>query len=79
MITLLKYQPSGKRGAHSPPETPHCLQNPKWPPVGPKMANGVWKGVYLEVFGRSKQLSLNKFFGPSTHSMRKGRLNSTPL
>ena len=28
------------------PATPHCLQNPKWPPVGPKMADGVWKGVY---------------------------------
>ena len=25
------------------------------------------------VFGRSKQLSLNKFFDPSTPSMRKGR------
>ena len=23
----------------------HRLQNPKWPPVGPKMADGVWKGV----------------------------------
>ena len=22
------------------------LQNPKWPPGGPKMAEGVWKGVY---------------------------------
>ena len=22
------------------------LQNSKWPPGGPKMANGVWKGVY---------------------------------
>ena len=33
------------------------------------MAEGVWKGV----FGRSKQLSLNKFFDPSTPSMRKGR------
>ena len=22
------------------------LQNPKWPPGGPKMADGVWKGVY---------------------------------
>ena len=32
------------------------------------MADGVWKG-----FGRSKQLSLNKFFDPSTPSMRKGR------
>ena len=30
------------------------------------MAEGVWKG-------RSKQLSLNKFFDPSTPSMRKGR------
>ena len=37
------------------------------------MAEGVWKGVYLQVFGRSKQLSLNKFFDPSTPSMRKGR------
>ena len=26
-----------------------------------------------KVFGRSKQLSLNKFFDPSTPSMRKGR------
>ena len=28
----------------------HCMQrlkNPKWPPGGPKMANGVWKGAYL--------------------------------
>ena len=33
------------------------------------MANGLWKGV----FGRSKQLWLNKFFDPSTPSMRKGR------
>ena len=36
------------------------------------MADGVWKGVY-QVFGHSKQLSLNKFFDPSTPSMRKGR------
>ena len=36
------------------------------------MAEGDWKGVYLQVFGRSKQLSLNKFFDPSTPSMRKG-------
>merc|ERR1711954_388923 len=49
----------------------HRLQNPKWPPGGPKMADGVWKGVY--VFGHSKQLSLNKFFDLSTPSMRKGR------
>ena len=52
---------------------PHRLQNPKWPPGGPKMADGDWKGVYLLVFGHSKQLSLNKFFDPSTPSMRKGR------
>ena len=36
------------------------------------MANGVRKGVYHEEFGRSKQLSLNKVFDPSTLSMRKG-------
>ena len=36
------------------------------------MANGVSKGVYPYVFGRSHQLSLNKFFDPSTPSMRKG-------
>ena len=35
------------------------------------MSEGVWKGVYPQVFGRSKQLSLNKFFDPSTPSMRK--------
>ena len=35
------------------------------------MANGVWKGVYPQVFGRFRQLSLNKFFDPSTPSMRK--------
>ena len=49
------------------------LQNLKWTLVGPKMAKGVWKGVYPQVFGRSRQLSLNKFFDPSTPSMRKGR------
>ena len=37
------------------------------------MADGVWKGAYPSVFGHSKQLSLNKFFDPSTPSMRKGR------
>ena len=34
-------------------------------------ANRVWKSVYSYVFGHSKQLSLNKFFDPSTPSMRK--------
>ena len=36
------------------------------------MAEGVWKGDYPKVFGRSRQLSLNKFFDPSTPSLRKG-------
>ena len=35
------------------------------------MADGVWKGVYPKVLGRSRQLSLNKFFHPSAPSMRK--------
>ena len=35
------------------------------------MADGVWKGVYPQVLGRSRQLSLNKFFDPSAPSMRK--------
>ena len=37
------------------------------------MADGVWKGVQPQVIGHFKQLSLNKFFDPSTPSMRKGR------
>ena len=37
------------------------------------MADGVRKGVYSLVFGRSRQLSLNKFFNQSTPTMRKGR------
>ena len=32
-----------------------------------------WKGVYPQVFGHSKQLSLIKFIDPSTPSMTKGR------
>ena len=35
------------------------------------MADRVWKGVYPLVLGRSRQLSLNKFFDPSAPSMRK--------
>ena len=35
------------------------------------MADGVWKGAYPLVFGRSKQISQNTFFDPSTSSMRK--------
>ena len=40
--------------------------------MGPKMANGVWKGAYPAVFGHSQQLSLKKLFYLSTPSMRKG-------
>ena len=36
------------------------------------MADRIWKGVYPLVLGRSRQLSLKKFFDPSTPSMRKG-------
>ena len=36
------------------------------------MAGGVWKVVYPMVFGCFRQLSLHKFFDPSTPSMRKG-------
>ena len=36
------------------------------------MADGVWKGVYPLVFGRSKQHLLNKFFDLSTPFMRIG-------
>ena len=43
---LIQYQPSGEGGTRSPPATPHRMQNPKWPPGGPKITKGVWKGVY---------------------------------
>ena len=36
------------------------------------MADGVWKGVKPKVIKRSDQLLQNKFFDPSTLSMRKG-------
>ena len=45
-IIEIQYQPSGAGGTRSQPATTHRLQNPKWPPGGPKMAEGVWKGVY---------------------------------
>ena len=40
-----KYQSSSERGTRSPPAMPYRLLNPKWPPGGHKMAEGVWKGV----------------------------------
>ena len=83
-----KCQPRGAGGIRSPPATPHRLQyltthlskiadgipkkNPKWPPGGPKKANGVWRVVYHKDFVRSRQLSRNKFIDPSTPSMWKG-------
>ena len=45
VVTEEKYQPSGAGGTRSPPATAHRLQNPKWPPGGPEMADGVRKGV----------------------------------
>ena len=41
------------------------------------MADGVWKRVYSQVIGCSHQLSQNKFFDPSTPSMRKGEGGET--
>ena len=35
------------------------------------MADRVWNGIYPLFFWRSRQLSLNKFFDPSTPSVRK--------
>ena len=35
------------------------------------MADRVWKGVYPQVYGRSRQLSLNKFFDQIIPSLRK--------
>ena len=61
MIWNMKYQPSGAGGTRSPPAMPHCLQNPKWPSVGLKMADGVWKGVSPQVFWLSDQLLLYVF------------------
>ena len=61
MTTIGKYKPSGEGGTCSPAATPAKF---KMAARGPKMVEGV--------FGRSKQLSLNKFFDPSTPSMRKG-------
>ena len=66
-----QYQPRGTRGTCPLPIMLHRLQNPKWPSVGPKIANGVWKGGYTFIFLRFSQLSLNKFFDSSTPSMRK--------
>ena len=69
----LKYQSSGAGVTLSLPATPHRLQNPKWLLGGPKVADGVWKGVHSQVFWHSHQLLQNKFFDLSTPSTREGR------
>ena len=51
----------------------HQLAKSKMAAREPQIVDRVWKGVYLKVFGRSRQLLLNKCFDPSTPSMRKGR------
>ena len=56
-----EYQPSGAGGTHSPPATPHRLQRH----TACKIQNGPY------IYGRSRQLSPNKFFDLSTPSMRK--------
>ena len=63
---LLKYQPSGEGALALRLQRRNAA-----PPAKSKMADGVWKGVYPQIFGHSKQLLLNKFFDPSTPSMRK--------
>ena len=45
LTSMRKYQPSSAGGTRSPPAMPHRLQNPKWPPGAPKMADVVWNGV----------------------------------
>ena len=44
---MLKYQPSSAGGTRSPP-------------AKSKMANRVWRGVYPQVFGHSRQQEENK-------------------
>ena len=57
---MKEYQPSSSGGTRSPPATPHCLQNPKWPPGGPKMTNGVLKGIYPKFLGVLKGHDVEK-------------------
>ena len=55
-----EYQPSGEGGTRLPPATPHRLQNPKWPPGCPKMAEGSGKMStprFLGVLSNFRQIS----------------------
>ena len=45
---------------------------PKRPPGSPKMADGVWKGVYPLIIGGSEQLSQNRLLDSKCRCMRKG-------
>ena len=51
------------------------LKNPKWPPEGAKIAAGVWRGVYPQVLGRSRQVFRwkNSFYEKSRRRRKKER------
>ena len=58
-------------GTHSPPAMPHCLQNPKWPLGGPKMADRIWKGVYTWFLGAPINFRQTRFWSePSFYEKR---------
>ena len=61
---LTKYQPSSEGGTRSPPAMLNHLKNPKWPLGGPKLATPMLLGTPVNFWK-------NKFFDPSTPSMRK--------
>ena len=50
---------------------PMRMSNPKQQQEGPKMAQGVLKGLQPQVIVRSHQILLNRYFNLSTTSMRK--------
>ena len=67
MFLLTEYQPSSEGGTRS-----LTAAKSKMVARAPKMVDGVRKSVNPQVFGRSKQLLLNKFLDLSTPSIRKG-------
>ena len=50
IVFVSKYQLSsdGALVHHLQPAIPHRLQNEKWAPGGPKVADGVWEGDHWE-------------------------------
>ena len=72
-LKIYRVSPPKKRGKG------HCLQRRTACKIqngrqgAPKWSTGSGKGALPYVFGRSGQLLLNKFFDPSTPSMRKAR------